>query len=92
MIIIEGKIKFMLIKEEIPHDKILDSTLELSQEGYMFIKNRIDQYQSNLFQAHLLGEKVVCISGEEASKVFYDSERFQRKAQHQSECKKHCLE
>ncbi|AJA49308.1 fatty-acid peroxygenase [Clostridium pasteurianum DSM 525 = ATCC 6013] len=79
MIIIEGKIKFMLIKEEIPHDKILDSTLELSQEGYMFIKNRIDQYQSNLFQAHLLGEKVVCISGEEASKVFYDSERFQRK-------------
>lgn len=67
----------MLMKERVPHDK--SHTLALSQEGYLFIKNRIDQYQSNLFEAHLLGEKVICMSGEEASKIFYDPERFQRK-------------
>ncbi|AGK95956.1 cytochrome P450 [Clostridium pasteurianum] len=66
----------MLMKERVPHDK--SHTLALSQEGYLFIKNRIDQYQSNLFEAHLLGEKVICMGGEEASKVFYDPERFQR--------------
>ena len=65
------------MKERVPHDK--SHTLALSQEGYLFIKNRIDQYQSNLFEAHLLGEKVICMSGEEASKIFYDPERFQRK-------------
>lgn len=67
----------MLMKERVPHDK--SHTLALAQEGYLFIKNRIDQYQSNLFEAHLLGEKVICMSGEEASKIFYDPERFQRK-------------
>lgn len=65
------------MKERVPHDK--SHTLALSQEGYLFIKNRIDQYQSNLFEAHLLGEEVICMSGEEASKIFYDTERFQRK-------------
>lgn len=65
------------MKERVPHDK--SHTLALAQEGYLFIKNRIDQYQSNLFEAHLLGEKVICMSGEEASKIFYDPERFQRK-------------
>ncbi len=66
----------MLMKEQVPHDK--SHTLSLSQEGYLFIKNRIDQYHSNLFEVHLLGQKVICMSGEEASRVFYDSERFQR--------------
>lgn len=69
----------MALKSQIPHDKGLDSTLDLLQEGYLFIKNRVNQYQSDIFKTHLLGEKVICISGEEATKIFYDPELFYRK-------------
>lgn len=69
----------MSIKEQVPHDKSLDNTLALLQEGYLFIKNRVEQYQSDVFETHLLGEKVICMTGEEAAKVFYDPKRFQRK-------------
>ncbi|OLS36849.1 cytochrome P450 [Bacillus sp. MRMR6] len=68
----------MALNEHIPHDKSLDNSIALMREGYLFIKNRIDHYQSNLFEARLLGQRVICMSGEEAAKVFYDSERFQR--------------
>lgn len=63
---------------QVPHAKGLDNSLELMQDGYLFIKKRVDQYQCDLFEARLLGQKVICMSGEEAAKVFYDPERFQR--------------
>lgn len=68
----------MSINEQVPHDKSLDNSLALMREGYLFIGNRINRYQSDLFEARLLGQKVICMSGEEAAKVFYDRERFQR--------------
>ncbi|MGN1401613.1 MAG: cytochrome P450 [Bacillus sp. (in: firmicutes)] len=63
----------------IPKEKTLDSSLKLLMEGYDFIPNRCHAFQSDIFETRLLGEKVVCISGEEAARVFYDSERFTRK-------------
>lgn len=69
----------MSTNEQVPHDKSLDNSLTLMREGYLFIKNRVDEYQSDLFEARLLGEKVICMSGEEAAKLFYDPGRFQRK-------------
>jgi fatty-acid peroxygenase len=69
----------MAISEQVAHDKRLDNTLNLLQEGYLFIKNRIDNYQCNIFETHLLGENVICLSGEDAAKIFYDEDRFQRK-------------
>nr|WP_199484595.1 cytochrome P450 [Peribacillus glennii] len=66
------------MNEKVPEDKSLDNSLALMQEGYLFIKNRVDKYQSDLFETRLLGQKVICMSGEEAAKVFYDPERFQR--------------
>lgn len=68
----------MFIKEQVPQDKSIDNTIAIVQEGYMFIKNRIDQYQSDIFETRLLGQKVICMSGEEAAKVFYDPELFKR--------------
>lgn len=68
----------MSMNNQVPRDKTLDNTLALWQEGYLFIKNRIDQYQSDLFEMNLLGQKVICMSGEEAAKIFYDPERFKR--------------
>ena len=68
----------MAITAAIPHDKGIDNTLSLSQDGYMFIKKRVDKYQSNLFETRLLGQKAICISGEEAAKIFYDEQYFKR--------------
>jgi fatty-acid peroxygenase len=68
----------MAINEHAPHDKSLDNSLALMREGYLFISNRVDRYQSDLFEARLLGQRVICISGEEAAKLFYNPERFQR--------------
>lgn len=68
----------MLIEEHVPKDKGIDNTLELLQDGYLFIKNRTDKYHSDMFETHLLGQKVICMTGEEAAKLFYDPERFER--------------
>lgn len=66
------------MNEQVPHDDSLVNSLSLMREGYLFIGNRVDQYKSDLFETRLLGQKVICMSGEEAAKVFYDSDRFQR--------------
>lgn len=68
----------MSMNKQVPHDKSLDNSLALMREGYLFIQNRVDRYQSDLFEARLLGQKVICMRGEEAAKMFYDPERFQR--------------
>ncbi|MBU2660983.1 cytochrome P450 [Bacillus cabrialesii] len=66
------------MNEQIPHDKSLDTSLTLMQEGYLFVKNRTERYHSDLFQARLLGKNFICMTGAEAAKLFYDTERFQR--------------
>jgi fatty-acid peroxygenase len=66
------------MNEQIPHDKSLNNSIALMKEGYLFIKNRVNRYHSNLFEARILGQRVICMSGEEAAIIFYDSERFQR--------------
>jgi fatty-acid peroxygenase len=69
----------MLVKEPIVKDKGIDNTLALMQEGYLFIKSRTDKYHSDMFETHLLGQKVICMTGEEAAKLFYDPGLFERK-------------
>lgn len=69
----------MLSSRTIPRAKALDSSLDLYNEGYLFIKNRIDQLHSDIFTVNLLAQKTICISGKEAAELFYDPELFQRK-------------
>lgn len=68
----------MAMNNEVPQDKSLDNSLSLYQEGYHFIQNRVEKYQSDLFEARLLGKHTVCMRGEEAAKLFYNTELFQR--------------
>lgn len=63
---------------DIPTDRGLDSTLALLREGYCFISNRCDRYQSDIFQTRLLFKKAICLRGEAAAKVFYDTHKFSR--------------
>jgi fatty-acid peroxygenase len=60
-----------------PHK--FESSLELLRDGYLFIKKNTDEFQSDLFTTHLLGQKVICMSGKEATQIFYNSDKFERK-------------
>ncbi|WP_337017048.1 cytochrome P450 [Oceanobacillus massiliensis] len=63
----------------IPKEEGLDHTIELLKEGYEYIPNRMRQYDTEIFETRLLGKKAICISGEEAAELFYDTELFKRK-------------
>lgn len=63
----------------IPQDGGLDSTIALALNGYKFISQRCQRYQTDIFQTRLLFKKAICFQGEEAAKVFYDTEKFIRK-------------
>ncbi len=63
----------------IPQDHVFDSTLALAFNGYKFISQRCQRYQSDIFQTRLLLKKTICFKGEEAAKVFYDPKKFTRK-------------
>ena len=68
----------MKINEQVPKEKVLDNSIALLSEGNLFIKNRTDKYQSDIFITRLLGKKVICMSGQEAAKIFYNTALFQR--------------
>ena len=65
--------------KKIPCDKTIDNSLSLLLEGYSFIQNRCYRYRTDIFQTRLLGKKAICMSGEEAAKVFYNNKYFKRK-------------
>lgn len=66
------------MNKQIPHDQSLDNSVTLLKEGYLFLGNRMREYGTDLFEARLLGQRVICMSGEEAAKKLYNPELFQR--------------
>lgn len=64
---------------EMPREEGLEKGLSLLREGYMYISNRAESFQSDVFETRLLGEKAICMIGEEAAKIFYDDNKFIRK-------------
>jgi len=63
---------------DIPRDDHLESSLKLLGEGYPFIRDRCQRLHSNVFQARLLMQNTICLSGEQAARLFYDECHFQR--------------
>lgn len=63
---------------DIPRDPHFESSVALLGEGYDFIPNRCRRLQSDVFQVRLLLQNTICLSGEEAARLFYDESRFQR--------------
>jgi len=63
---------------EIPSDKSPDATLALVMEGYDFIRNRCRQYHTDVFRTRLALQETICLRGEEAARLFYDTDRFKR--------------
>jgi fatty-acid peroxygenase len=62
----------------IPRDNTLDSTLAMKWDGYLFISKRCQRLQTDVFQTRLLLQPTICMLGEEAAQIFYDTHRFQR--------------
>lgn len=56
-----------------------DSTMALLREGYQFIPNRCKSLKSEVFQAKILSKEVMCLSGNNAAKLFYNNDLFERK-------------
>ncbi|WP_080876054.1 cytochrome P450 [Oceanobacillus timonensis] len=68
-----------MAETHMPKDKGLDHTLKLLDEGYRFVTNRSDKFESRVFETRLLGEKTICMVGEKEAELFYDNSRFSRK-------------
>jgi fatty-acid peroxygenase len=62
----------------IPQDGEFDHTLALLKEGYRFIGNRSERYNTDIFTTRLMGRSAICVTGEEAARMFYAPDRFTR--------------
>ncbi|MBC3542383.1 cytochrome P450 [Rufibacter sediminis] len=62
----------------IPQEKVLDNSIRLLLEGFPFIQNRVERFNSNIFKTRILFQNVICLHGEEAAKIFYDPDKFMR--------------
>ncbi|MBP3888407.1 MAG: cytochrome P450, partial [Cellulosilyticum sp.] len=69
----------MVKVKQFPKDKGLDHTLELLNEGYTFIGRRTYCYQTDFFQTRLMGKKVICMTGVDGARIFYNPKLFERK-------------
>ncbi|KQP92654.1 cytochrome [Methylobacterium sp. Leaf113] len=63
----------------LPRASGFDSTLALLAEGYAFIPNRCRALGTDLFATRLMLSPVLCMSGAEAARHFYDDHRFTRR-------------
>lgn len=62
----------------IPKQEGLDHSVDFLREGYLFVANRRKSFQSNIFETRLLGERVICLGGEDAAALFYEADKFTR--------------
>ncbi len=63
---------------QMPHEEGFDHSFNFLREGYEFILNRKTKLQSNIFETKILGKNVICLVGEEAAQLFYDTDKFER--------------
>ncbi|RIW31321.1 cytochrome P450 [Bacillus salacetis] len=63
---------------QMPEEKGIIENVRLLKEGYLYIMNRSEKYDSPIFETSLLGEDAICLTGKEAAELFYDNDRFKR--------------
>mgnify|MGYP005609894813 CR=1 FL=1 len=62
-----------------PKEKGIDKSVSFIREGYLYITNRRKSFHSDIFETRLLGKKAICMGGQEAVELFYDTDKFERK-------------
>jgi fatty-acid peroxygenase len=63
--------------KHLPRER-LDSTLALLRDPYGFISSRCRKHGSNLFEARILLQPTICMTGHDCAELFYDNDRFVR--------------
>ncbi len=63
---------------QMPIERTPDSTVALRRNPYGFIAARCREHGSDLFEARILLQKTVCMTGAEAARLFADHDRFER--------------
>lgn len=69
----------MNVKTPLPKTKGFDKTKDLIKEGFHFIPSRREELGSDIFKTRIAGQKTICMAGEEAAEIFYDTDKFKRK-------------
>ena len=65
--------------KQIPKDRGLDSTFKVLKEGYKYVPNRLEKFDTNIFELRALGgRRTVVISGKEAAELFYNNDLIER--------------
>lgn len=67
------------MSQAIPRLPGFDHTLAFLSEGYEFVSRRCDRLKTDAFLARLMLQRVTCVRGESAAKMFYDGDRFTRR-------------
>ncbi len=62
-----------------PRVKTPDSTLDAVKKGYLFVTEKCRNLKTDIFITRLLGRKTVCMRGNQAAEMFYNTEYFERK-------------
>lgn len=62
----------------IPRESAPDSTLALARDPYGFIADGCRRHGSDVFEARIMLQRTIFLSGAEAAALFYDPERFRR--------------
>lgn len=65
-------------QNKMPKESGIDKSISFMREGYLYILNRRKSFQSDVFETRLLGKKAICMGGQEAAELFYDTEKFER--------------
>lgn len=63
----------------IPRSILPDDTLSVAYDGYRFVSKRCEKLGTDFFQTRLMLKKTICMKGQEAAEIFYDTDRFERK-------------
>ncbi len=67
------------VEQGVPHTRVFDSTLKLLSEGYPFFQRRCAELDTDAFATRLMGRRAICVSGHEASRMFWQPGRFTRR-------------
>lgn len=67
------------VEQGVPRTKAVDSTLAFLREGYPFIQRRCAELGTDVFSTRLMGRRAICVSGHEASRMFWQPGRFTRR-------------
>jgi fatty-acid peroxygenase len=64
---------------DIPRDRTFDATLAMLTDPYRFISKRSRRLGSDVFRTRVMFRSAVCVVGEDASRMFYEPNRFTRR-------------